>query len=193
MALPTRVPCKPCGVDTLHVWDKEERAWRCNGCKNVVHPIASPTLMEKISYKDKVTRQARAIAGGGGKPRTVSWAVQPGKKSEKVNVNPVTDRKSDDSKRQVRLVGVGLARISVEQDATNGPTLRRDNERYSEGHTGVVSEPARHRGSNNRAGATESKAAIEERCRMFCAWKGGGPCLLTSCPRRNNNGPGVGI
>lgn len=25
----------------------------------------------------------------------------------------------------------------------------------------------------------------EQECALMCAWKGGGPCLLADCPRRN--------
>jgi hypothetical protein len=32
----------------------------------------------------------------------------------------------------------------------------------------------------------------EEHCKMFCAWKGGGPCLAPDCPRRRTDTSSAG-
>lgn len=36
------------------------------------------------------------------------------------------------------------------------------------------------------AETAHEQLSIEEQCRMFCAWKGGGPCISLECPRRNS-------
>ena len=35
--------------------------------------------------------------------------------------------------------------------------------------------------------------SAEEHCRMFCAWKGGGPCLADDCPRRATHQPEAAV
>jgi hypothetical protein len=35
------------------------------------------------------------------------------------------------------------------------------------------------------AGDKVVEGTLAEDCRLFCAWKGGGPCLRDDCPRRD--------
>ena len=35
-----------------------------------------------------------------------------------------------------------------------------------------------------QAGSAPAALSAEEYCKLFCAWKGGGPCLADDCPRR---------
>lgn len=47
--------------------------------------------------------------------------------------------------------------------------------------------------SKGFAMAGKPPLSAEEHCRYLCAWKGGGPCLATDCPRREKHENGDGV
>lgn len=63
MPLPTRTPCPDCATDTLHVWNRVQRKWQCNGCKLLREPPGTAdkyaTTFSALVRESNLRRAAR--------------------------------------------------------------------------------------------------------------------------------------
>lgn len=66
MPLPVNVPCQHCKVDTLHVWDTEQHAWKCNRCGHVKTMITKHPLDDFMRRTYTLKRRRRRSNPDGG-------------------------------------------------------------------------------------------------------------------------------
>jgi hypothetical protein len=116
MPLPVRVPCSTCCEDTLHVWDPTAKGWMCNGCKSVRHPIAQPTTLDVVAFRESNRRmisQHKRNKASKTRQKTrgaIPWSIKP------QEVNNVTHGRIDSDQRETESRG---GSVSVGSDGTN--------------------------------------------------------------------------